>query len=169
MRQPDFFNQVLPVRNKLYRFALRILGSVEEAEDVVQEVLIKVWDRKQELAPLQNAEAWCMRVTKNLSLDRLKAHGTRYAAPLEAAEKISTGETPDLTTERRDLLAHIHQIIQQLPEKQRMIIQLRDIEGYTYKEIAAILELSVDQVKVSLFRARKTIKTQMERKEAYGR
>ena len=67
MNLEAFQTRVLPAKNKLFRFAFRLLGSSEEAKDVVQEVLIKVWNGREQMAEVQNLEAWCMRITKNLS------------------------------------------------------------------------------------------------------
>ena len=77
MNLETFQNLVFPVRNKLYRFAFRLLGDNEEAKDVVQEVFIKVWNGRAELGEVRNMEAWCMRITKNLSLDRLRQQQRR--------------------------------------------------------------------------------------------
>ena len=77
MNLEAFENRVLPAKNKLFRFAFRMLGSSEEAKDVVQEVMIKVWNGREQMAEVQNMEAWCMRITKNLSLDKLRSRQRR--------------------------------------------------------------------------------------------
>ena len=166
----DFQQRVLPVRHKLYRFALRILGSVEEAEDVVQEVLIKIWDRRQDMNQYLNMEAWCMKMTKNLSLDRLKAarRQTQQLSDKVLTFPAPSSESPYMQVAQEDTLEHIHQWIAQLPQKQQMVIQLREIEGYSYQEIAEVLDMSMEQVKVNLFRARKKLREQLEKAEAYG-
>lgn len=165
----DFHQRVLPVQHKLYRFALRILGSTQEAEDVVQEVLMRVWQRRTEMQGWHNMEAWCMRMAKNLSLDQLKSGHRRFTDERETLpDTASDAQTPDLLAEQGEMMAHIHRLIAALPEKQRMVIQLRDIEDYSYQEIAEILEISLDQVKVNLFRARKQLRTQLQLTESYG-
>ncbi|MBY0435566.1 MAG: sigma-70 family RNA polymerase sigma factor, partial [Cyclobacteriaceae bacterium] len=78
-----FQNLVFPVKNKLFRFAYRLLGSSDDAKDVVQEVFIKVWNGREQLNEIQNLEAWCMRITKNMSLDRLRQQQRRPTDPLE--------------------------------------------------------------------------------------
>ena len=153
---------LLPDRNKLYRFAFRLLGSVEEAEDVVQDVLLKLWDKKTEWSALRNLEAWSMRMTRNLSLDRMKAQSYRRhesTAGLEVADKQML---PDKQAELNESMMQIETIINDLPEKQRMIIQLRDIEGYSYEEIAEVTGLNMSQVKVYLHRARKKIRERID-------
>src|SRR6185436_11643875 len=85
MTLETFQNLVFPVKNKLYRFAFRLLGSTEDAQDVVQEVFIKVWNGREQLGDIENIEAWCMRITKNLSLDRLRQSQRR---PTDSIEKV---------------------------------------------------------------------------------
>ncbi len=170
MNLEAFKTNVLPVKNKLYRFANRLLGDETEAQDVVQEVLIKVWDRQEELDKIENMEAWCMRITRNLAYDKLKTKQRRATeAMTEGVEmKIATDGNPYESTEKKDMIASIRQIMTTLPDKQRQVMQLRDIEGYSYKEIGEILNLDMNQVKVNLFRARKQIRTSLSKLTAYG-
>ncbi|MEM6632879.1 MAG: RNA polymerase sigma factor [Bacteroidota bacterium] len=164
----DFQQRVLPVRDKLYRFALRMLGSVEEAEDVVQEVLIKVWSKGQGMQEYLNMEAWCMRLTRNLSLDRLRTRKVQVGTS-EAENAWDFREVcPDHLLEIKEKMNEVHRIIESLPDKQKMVIQLRDIEGYSYQEIAEMLEIPMNQVKVNLHRARTKIKDQLLAREHYG-
>ncbi len=165
-----FKTRVLPVKDKLYRFALRMVKSEPEAQDIVQEVLIKVWNRRSDLDQLENMEAWCMRITKNLSLDRLKSKHTSKTRRIEEGFDISGGNeaTPYRSTELGDTMKNVATLISSLPEKQKQVIHLRDVEGYSYKEISDILEMDMNQVKVNLFRARKTLKESLLNINAYG-
>ncbi len=165
-----FKTDVLPVKDKLYRFALKLLKDQEEAQDVVQEVFIKVWNMRGEVDKLNNVEAWCMRVTRNLSLDKLKSKHKKYTSPMEDGFEVSQGEkiTPYSTTEMNDAMNNIGKFIASLPEKQKQIIQLRDVEGYSYQEIGDIMEIDMNQVKVNLFRARKAVKENILNINAYG-
>ncbi len=164
----DFQTRVLPVKHKLYRFAFRLLGNGPEAEDVVQEVMIKIWNKRQEMHTYLNMEAWCMRLTKNLSLDRLRAQKRRKMDSLpEKFDIAATTASPERLTETRDTLKWVHEIIELLPDKQKIAIQLRDIEGYSYKEIAEIMEININQVKVNLFRARKRVKESLLQATSY--
>lgn len=158
---PEIIRPVLPDRNKLYRFAYRLLGSVEEAEDVVQDVFLKLWDRKAEWAGLKSIEAWSMRMTRNLSLDRIKANSYRRHDSTDQLEVPANQLSPDRQAELNESMSQIERLINNLPEKQRMVIQLRDIEGYSYDEIAQIMEVNLSQVKVYLHRARKKIRGEL--------
>jgi len=169
MNLEAFQTRVLPSKNKLYRFALRMLGNNDEAQDVVQEVLIRVWNGRAQMDEIQNMEAWCMRITKNLSLDRLRSMQRRATQSLETSYDVQhTDSTPDVKTELRESMQHVSQLIAALPEKQRQVIHLRDVEGYSYNEICEILELDMNQVKVNLFRARNAVREKLLKISAYG-
>jgi len=158
-----FHEQVFPIRHKLYRFALRITGSVHEAEDVVQEVMERVWKSPAEQsAAVQNWEAWCMTLTRNRSLDKTRAQTQRRAAPIDSLAGYSADNpTPAQETEFRDMADRVRRLMQHLPEKQRLVMHLRDIEELSYEEIATVLEISLDQVKVNLHRARKAVREKL--------
>ena len=169
MNLEAFQNRVLPAKNKLFRFALRMLGNDDDAKDVVQEVFIRVWNRREQMDQIQNMEAWCMRITKNLSLDRLRAIQRKGTDSLDNSFNVQhTDGTPYVKTEMGESMQHVSQLIAALPEKQRQIIHLRDVEGYTYNEICDILELDMNQVKVNLFRARNSVKEKLMKMNAYG-
>ena len=145
------------------------MGDHEEANDIVQEVMIKVWNRRDSIETLNNTEAWCMQITKNLCYDKIKskAYQTNVAIP-ENWEISDNRNTPENHTERSDAMKQIHQFINQLPDKQKLVMQLRDIEGLSYKEISEALEIDLNQVKVNLFRARKTVRENLVNMNAYG-
>jgi RNA polymerase sigma-70 factor (ECF subfamily) len=163
-----FKNMVLPTKNKLFRFAFRILESHEEAEDVVQDVMIKMWDKRADLPNYQNVEAWCMRLTKNLSLDKLKSKHRQTHRQNVEIDVASFLLNPDRELELNDTVSHIEKMMNELPEKQKMVMQLRDIEGYSYQEIADVMEISMSQVKVNLFRARDKVRQQLTKTNNYG-
>src|SRR5688572_244956 len=169
MNLEAFQNRVLPAKNKLFRFALRFLGNEEEAKDVVQEVFIRVWNGREQMDQVQNWEAWCMRITKNLSLDRIRAMTRKKTQPIEEGYSVQQETlSPHESTELRESMNRISQFIASLPEKQRQVIHLRDIEGYSYNEICEILELDMNQVKVNLFRARNAVREKLTKIDAYG-
>ena len=146
-----------------------MLASEEEAKDVVQEVLIKVWNGREQMDQVQNWEAWCMRLTKNLSLDYLRSRQRKATDPIEEGFDIrQEAASPYDKTELSESMQRINQLIASLPEKQRQVIHLRDIEGYTYNEICEILDLDMSQVKVNLFRARNSVREKFLKINAYG-
>jgi len=168
MNLQDFETRVLPAKNKLFRFALRLLGSSEEAKDVVQETMIKVWNGR-DMAEVQNMEAWCMRITKNLSLDKLRSKQRRSTDSIaEGFEIVQESLSPHEKTEIHESMKRIDEMMAALPDKQRQVMHLRDIEGYSYNEICDVLELDMNQVKVNLFRARNAVREKLIKLNAYG-
>ena len=169
MNIEDFKTRVLPAKNKLFRFAYRLLGNEDEAKDVVQEVFIKIWNGRDKMGEVQNWEAWSMRITKNLSLDRIRSRQRKSTETIEGGFDISLNTlTPHESIELGENMQRINQLIAALPEKQRQVIHLRDIEGYSYNEICEILGLEMSQVKVNLFRARNAVREKLIRINAYG-
>ena len=168
MNLKEFQTHILPHKNKLYRFAMSIVGNAVEAEDVVQEVFIKIWQNREKLNSLKSVEAWSMKLTKNLSIDKLRSKHRRTDG-LESTLSISSSDqTPDKAAEMNDTMSRIKNLMLSLPEKQRQVLQLRDIEGMSYDEISKILDLPLNQVKVNLFRARKLIRAKLIKSESYG-
>lgn len=169
MKQINFQNDVLPLKNKLYRLALRITQNNEDAEDIVQDTLLKIWKRRASWDTIESMESYSMTICRNLSLDvlRKKEHTT---APLSTVMDHESGiqVAPDDNIIQRDKIQLVQNAINRLPEKQRTTMQLRDFEGKSYKEIAEILNISEAQVKVNIFRARQTIKDLFEKIENDG-
>jgi RNA polymerase sigma-70 factor (family 1) len=162
--------RVLPIKDKLFRFALRYLGDEEEARDIVQDVLIKVWDKRGKWAQIRNMEAWCMTITRNYSLNRMRNknfHSTEYLTD-QHQPLYRDSQTPERQAEQSEMMQHIHELINRLPEKQKAVIQLRDVEGYSYDEIAEIMETDLNNVKVNLFRARQHLKKELVKIQNYG-
>lgn len=164
----QFTSEILPYKNKLYRFALRIVGNAAEAEDVVQEVMIKLWKQREKLHEYSNLEAWCVRMTKNLSIDKTRSKHYKMGIIPEGFDISTDHYNPHRVAESQDTMARIKNLINSLPPKQRDVMQLRDIEGLSYKEIEEQLQIPMNQVKVYLFRARKFIKNQLINSESYG-
>ncbi|MFO7924724.1 MAG: RNA polymerase sigma factor [Bacteroidales bacterium] len=149
----------MPLKNKLYRFAYRMLDDSDEAQDAVQEVFIKLWNNRNRLAALNSAEAFSIKIMKNHCLDRIKARRTVSIEQTKSLFFEADEETGvEKQVELKDSLKYIRRLISALPEQQKMIIQLRDIEGYEFDEIEQALDISVNTIRVNLSRARKSIR-----------
>lgn len=168
MQEISFRNDILPLKDKLFRLALRITLDRAEAEDVVQDTLIKVWNRRDEWAQFDSIEAYCLTIARNLAIDRSQKMEAQHIGLTPETQEMPDALTPDRQLEDSERLKLVHQLVNELPEKQRIILQLRDIEGKSYKEIADLLQVTEEQVKVNLFRARQRIKLKYNEIETYG-
>ena len=159
MKTMDFRTDVLPLKDKLFRLALRITLDRQEAEDITQETLIKVWEKRDEWHQIQNMEAYCLTIARHLAIDATKSKRSAHLSLSETNETLhATDLLPDDDLDLRQRVAAIRNLINELPEVQRTIVQLRDIEGLRYNDIAQVTGLTETQVKVYLHRARKKIK-----------
>ena len=172
MKEQRFRTEVLPLKNELFRLALRITLSHAEAEDIVQETMIRVWNRREQWDEIESIEAFCLTICRNLALDHQRRKDFQHAslddehAALDVHPAVA--DTPELQAVRHDQLRLEKELINELPEKQRTCVQLRDIEGHSYREIAAIMDIPEAQVKVNIFRARQAIKQRFIQDEQYG-
>ena len=158
MKEISFKNDVLPLKDKLFRLAFRITLNREEAEDIVQDTLMKLWNQRDEWSAIQNMETYSMTICRNLSLDAIEKKERQNISLDETAhDRPDISRTQDEELMKQQQLNTVMRIIGQLPEKQRTIMQLRDIEGKSYQEIADIMSINVSDVKVNLFRARQKV------------
>lgn len=167
MTQTDFVKLVMPFKDKVYRLAKRLLVSNEEAEDATQEILLKLWNNRKKIEDYKNVEAFSMTMTKNLCLDRLKS---KQAQNLKIVHSNYQDHNVSLQkqVENTDSVNWVSKIMDELPEQQKIIVQLRDIEEYEFDEIAKVLEMNETAVRVALSRARKTIREKLTNKHSYG-
>lgn len=164
-----FQHRVLPLKSKLFRFAMRLLGNDDEAKDIVQEVFARVWKSRLEMENIRNWDAWCMRIARNLSLDRIRENHRQSTGLMnDGFDVLQEAPSPHDRTELRENMQQVEKIIASLPSKQRQVIHLRDVEGFSYSEICEILDLDMNQVKVNLFRARNTLRERLIKINAYG-
>ena len=163
MKLDYFMANILPLKDKLYRFALCILHNREEAEDIVQDVMLKMWNSSIEIEKLQNSAAYCTVLTKNMAFDRLRRKDFNNNRLSPQMNEIAESDTPLHRMQENEQIQLVEHFIACLPTEKRMLIQLRDIEGQSYKQIAEILNLSESQVKTNLFRIRQEMKKWFEK------
>lgn len=167
MKPLEFENLIAPFKDKIFRFAKRLLVSTEEAEDATQEVMVRLWHKKEILANYNSVEALAMTMTKNFCLDQLKS---KRASNLQLVHSNYKNDNASIEreVEGKDNWNFVEQIITELPEQQRLIIQMRDIEECEFSEIAKVLEMNETAVRVALSRARKTIREKLTAIQNYG-
>ncbi len=154
-----FKQRILPVQNRLFRLATMFLRNREDAEDALQDVLMRLWSNRQQLDTYQSVEALAVQMTKNLCLDRLKAHSRQQSVDNAdmshvAAEQLS----PYRQTELTDSSEQIRRLIGELPDAQKLVLHLRDVEEYSFEEIEQVTGLSVNTIRVTLSRARQRLR-----------
>ncbi|MEO6174804.1 MAG: sigma-70 family RNA polymerase sigma factor [Flavobacterium circumlabens] len=167
MNQIVFIELINPFKDKVFRLAKRLLTSTEEAEDATQEVIVKLWNKKEKLEAYNSVEALAMTMTKNYCLDQLKS---KRAGNLQIVHNNFTDRQPQLDKklEDADSLEWVEKIISQLPEQLQILIQLRDVEQYEFDEIAKIVNMNETAIRVALSRARKKIRESMLNTHRYG-
>ncbi len=167
MTQSEFLNVVMPFKDKLYRLAKRLLVSSEEAEDATQEILMKLWSNNKAIAKYKNVEAFAMTMTKNFCLDRLKSKQSNNLKLVHSNYQDGAASLQK-QVEAKDSVSWVEKIMEELPEQQKMVLQLRDVEEYDYDEIAELLEMKPTAVRVTLSRARKAVREKLLEKHRYG-
>lgn len=176
MNEIDFRHDLLPLKSKLFRVALRITLDRPEAEDVVEDVLVKTWEMRNtpEMQQVANLESYCLTMTRNLALDRAKRREAQNVSLDDethgniANERADTTPLPDQLMEHDERLRWVHELFMKLPEKQRTVLQLRDIEEHSYQEIGDIMQITESDVKVTLFRARQALKILIQNHPNHG-
>ena len=167
MNQNEFMLLISPFKDKLFRLAKRLLVSMEEAEDATQEIVVKLWNKQETLGEYKSVEALAMTMTKNYCLDQLKS---KRAGNLRIVHNNFTDREAGVQqqVEDRDSWEWAEKIINELPEQQKVIVQMRDIEQYEFEEIAKMLDMNETAIRVALSRARKTIREFMTKTHHYG-
>lgn len=155
MRPEEFKSRILPLQTGLYRFAKSLLNHREEAEDCVQEVMMKLWTKRETLAQVLNLKAYCFQITRNRCLDILKSKNMDL-------KEIETGIPSDADIQKQaemtDKISIVQMLMSRLPEPQRTVIHLRSIEGFEMKEIAELTDMTVEHTRVALSRARQAVR-----------
>jgi RNA polymerase sigma factor (sigma-70 family) len=167
MNQIEFIQIITPFKDKLFRLAKRMLVSTEEAEDATQEVMVRLWNKNDALVLYNSVEALAMTITKNYCLDQLKS---KRATNLQIVHDNYQDKqaSVDLKIEHQNTLQWAEKLMNDLPEQQRIILQLREIEEYEFSEIAEVLEMNETAVRVALSRARKAVREKIEKIHNYG-
>lgn len=168
-----FFSEVFPLKDKLFRLAFRVTLSREDAEDVVQETMLRLWRMTREGTAIDHIDALASTICRNLSLDLISRSERQLRVPLDDDAQLDFSHSllpaapdPSLSLERDERSSAIQRLIATLPEKQRTALLLRDVESHSYREIADIMQIGESDVKVNIFRARNKLKELLMRTPA---
>lgn len=162
MTHETFRDTVFILKDEMYRFAKRFVMSSDEAEDVVQDLMLKFWQMKEKLSEYGNLKSYAMKCVKNECLNRLKHEDVKMGF---AALQLHRSEL--YQPEVNNLKDEIIKFINSLPEKQKMVIHLKDVEDYAVNEISEMLDMEENAVRVNLMRARQKIKEQITQLMSY--
>lgn len=167
LTEADLISIINVFKDKLFRIAKRLLVSHEEAQDAVQEVVLKLWIQKDKMIYYTNVEAFAVTMTKNYCLDRLKS---KQATNLQLIHSNYRDQHERLAKkiEARDSVSHLNRLMEQLPVQQKMIVQLRDIEQLEFAQIAEIMSMTEGAIRVALSRGRTTLKEALIKIHEYG-
>lgn len=168
MTQSDFITLISPFRSKLFRLAKRVLVSNEEAEDATQETIMKLWAMNEKLTTYSNVEALAMKMIKNYCFDQLKSKRATLHLQIVHSDFAIHGKDYQKDPDSSESMKWIGRILNQLPEQQRLVLHMRDIEQYEFAQIAEILDITEGNARQLLIRARKTIKENIIKTHHYG-
>lgn len=163
----NFKKEILPLKHPIFRYANFMLKNKEDAEDITQEVLVKIWEKRMEIPEIRNLRAWSITITRNKCLDQIKANKGDQLSWEENMDSPST-ENPFDKMRMMDETNWIKHIMDQLPNTQKEVFYLRHFEGQSYQEISEELKMEMSNVKVNLHRSRTYIKKALEEKHNYG-
>ena len=164
MKSSEFKLLVMPYSSRLYRMAFRLMSNREEAEDIVQEVYVKLWGMRNELNSYNSIEALAVRITRNLCLDHLRRRKVNQnAMKAEQLKEEMHSVSPEEKLEKKEETEMIHTLIAALPEPQRSLVHLRHLEGKEYEEISEMVNMNVNAIRVSISRARKQMREMLEK------
>ncbi|MCA0229520.1 MAG: sigma-70 family RNA polymerase sigma factor [Bacteroidetes bacterium] len=168
MELKAFTQLILPTQGRLFRLAKLFLRNREEAEDTLQEVLMKLWSHRQQLESYQNVEAFAVQMTRNLCLDKLKSKEWQSRAGEANWEDVEEQKvSPYQQVELSDSAALMRKLIDELPETAKLILHLRDVEEYSFEEIEQVTGMNVNHIRVVLSRARKEVRDKFLKIQAY--
>lgn len=156
MEQEQFKQEVIPLRKQLMYYAQRFLENPDDAEDVVQEVLLKLWNMREKLAEYESIPALSVQITKNLCLNRLKARSQTWE-DLDSVSVESEMPSPYTQLEQKDSVEQVMRIIDRLPDLQQAVLRMKHIDGFEVEQIADITGNRPDAIRMNLSRARKKV------------
>ena len=166
MSPQQFHIATQPYRDKLFRFAFHLLGKREDAEETLQDVMLRLWEKRQQWNQIDNHDAYFMRMIRNAAIDRMRKRKLQ-TEPVETQYHIQDRELdPHQQLSAQEGYQRIINLMHDLPAAHRDVIYLREVEGYSYDEIAHHLDLTLDQVKTNLFRARRKMRELLLKNDA---
>jgi RNA polymerase sigma-70 factor (ECF subfamily) len=168
MLASEFKKSVLPLSSKLLRFAIHLTQDEEEARDAIQDIFLKLWQKKESLDRVENIEAFAMQMTRNRCLDLLRSKNSTFNGNQRLKQEKEEHQNLQREIELSETASLIKKLISRLPDIQQTVMFLRDVEQYEFEEIARITEMNVNAIRVVLSRARKKVRDELLKQQQYG-
>ena len=162
MTAEEFKNKVIPYSVKLYPMIFRILKNEEETRDALQELMLKLWSKRTDLKTCSNLSAYIITTAKNYSFDLLKKKRPVIVGEKEEHRILNIAEN-GIDPDKQERYEYVHKTIEKLPEKLKTVIQLRDIDGFSFEEIKEMTGFEITYIRVILSRARMKVKQEIEK------
>lgn len=164
MTEKEFNHTILPLSKNVYSFALNMIGNPDDSADITQDVMIKLWLSRNELKHVDSPKAWALTITRNLCLDWLKKQKPTYDEQ-EVIRNSGCARDTLQQLEAQETAQAVRQIIDTLPDNQREVMILREIEELEFEEIAQITGLTTNHIRVLLSRGRTEVKEKLKGKK----
>lgn len=168
MNKQDFKQNIFSLSERIYPMVARMLGGNHNAEDAIQEIMLKLWEKRNQIAKHPNIKGLVFLTARNYCIDVLRKK-TPLVKDATSYLKVIKSSNDNSDIEWQELNKIIQEILKKLPEQQKEVFVMRDIDGYEFKEIAATLEITVEHVRVLVSRARKFIGVSLEKTYHYER
>jgi RNA polymerase sigma-70 factor (ECF subfamily) len=165
MNSKDFKQNILSLSNRIYPMVARIVGNDADAKDAIQEIMIKLWDKRKQIGNHPNLNALVFTTARNYCLDIVKKKRPKLV--WHENQPVLEGNTGLEQFELQELTSVVEQILEKLPQQQKEIMLMRDVDGYEFDEIAAALQLKVEHIRVLLSRARKQVRKELKNLYSY--
>jgi len=164
MELDEFKSKLIPISPRLLRFASRLLANQEDAKDMVQDVYFKLWQMRNKLETYRSIEALAMTMTRNICIDQLRKRKTYFQSVDSIADNRDGSEDTEKILTGKEEYNSILEMLNDLPEQQRAIIHLKDIEGYSTEDVMEILDITANTLRVNLSRARSKLRERIVQK-----
>lgn len=168
MTGEEFKQRFLPFSRSMYGAALNLTHNAQEAEDIVQDAYLKLWTKRDTLPDMDNTEAYCVALTKNICYDRQRSRHVANADGRENYAQIPSRTNIETETENKNHADIMKRCIAGLPERQQLIVTMRDMDGMTYDEISRYTGMTMTNIRVTLKRARNKLREQFNAIKNYG-
>mgnify|MGYP001132258231 FL=1 len=168
MNKQDFKDNIFSLSERIYPMVARMLGGNHNAEDAIQEIMLKLWEKRNQVAKHPNIKGLVFLTARNYCIDVLRKK-TPLVNDASSYLKVIKSSNDNSDIEWQELNKIIQEILKKLPEQQKEVFVMRDLDGYEFKEIAATLEITVEHVRVLVSRARKFIGVSLEKTYHYER